>query len=556
LVRRLLSWMLLSALAITAMMLLPHPAAADAREDMLDRGLRNNGPYANSLVHKSREAQGADEKTALLLQAVSVAPDTPSLYFELAAATLPNLGQSAIYVVDGVRAYGRSFWWTQSLKGLLFVSLLFSVFLSASVITLIRLPRELPRLAHDINESKAKILIPLLILPAALLGPVVLVGALLMLSAFYMSTSDKWMSYLVFILIAGVPLLGGITNAFYSASSPEARAIVDVNEGRDNAGALRVLKGAKDFESRFSYATALKREGGAEEAVELFKGIIAEKKDSRALINLGNAYFASGQTEKAKEAYKQALSIEKSVLVLYNLSQVYRDNFEYAQGDKYYEEAQSMDSQAVSNFQDIHGKSYNRTVIDAGLSQHELKNAALLNKRRALPLVGNYNMTALGGVLLLMIFAILDNTMNTRSYRCSKCDSLACDMCSDPRQQQDFMCSECLRAQAGEDTSAKARLARLLEANEEKNRMITRLRVFSVFPPGLAQAYSGRVGKSFVFMILFTFPVAAMVMNPYFTTGLGEGAHGWLWLAAVPLIAIDYMISFITVNRRIDRGWL
>jgi tetratricopeptide (TPR) repeat protein len=536
-------------------MLLASAAGATVREDMLDRGLRNNDPYANSLALKSLEAQDAD-RTSLLTQAISVAPDTPSLYFRLAAATLPNLGQSAIYVVDGVQAYGRSFWWTQSLKGLMLVSLLLSVFISAAIITLIRLPRELPRLVHDINESKAKVLIPLLVLPAAFLGPVVLIGALLMLSGLYMSRSDKWLVYLMLTLIASVPLTGGITDRFYSASSPEVRAIVDVNEGRDNTAALRVLGGGKDFASRFSYATALKREGAAAEAALLFKGIIAENPDPRALINLGNAYFASGRGEKAKKAYKQALDREKSVLVLYNLSQVYRDSFEYAQGDKYYEEAQAMDSQAVSSFQDIHGKSYNRTVIDARLSQDALAGAAFLNKRRALPLAGDYTMTLWGGVVLLVLFAALDAGMKNRSYRCAKCDSLACDKCSDPRQHQDFMCSECLRAQAGEDTSAKARLARLLEANDETARMITRLRVFSVFPPGLAKAYSGRVGKAFIYMMLFMHPVVAMVLNPYFTTGLGGGSHGWLWLAAVPVIVLDYLVSFMTVNRRLDRGWL
>ena len=553
-VRRFLS-RIFPAVALMAMMLVPQIAAADVRDDMLDRGLRNNGPYANSLALKALEVKGA-ERVTLLTRAVAASPDMPSLYFSLAAATLPNLGQSAIYVVEGVKAYGRSFWWSQSLKGLLFISLLLAVFICASIITLIRLPRELPRLAHDINESKSKILIPLLILPAALLGPVVLIGALLMLSGFYMSKSDKWVVYLVFILIAGVPLIGGITDRFYSATSPEARAIVDVNEGRNNTSALRVLRDRKDFVSRFSYATALKREGGASQAVDLFKSIIADNPDTKAMINLGNAHFASGQVEMAKDSYKKALAKEKSVLVLYNLSQVYRDSFEYAQGDKYYEEAQAMDSQAVSSFQKMHGKSYNRIVIDARLSLEELDKAAVLVKRRALPLVGDYNRTALGGLVLLVLFAMLDTAMKNRSYRCAKCDSLACDMCSDPRQQQEFMCSECLRAQAGEDTSAKARLARMLEANDEKTRMITRLRVFSVFPPGLAHAYSGRVGKSFIFMMFFMQPVIAMVMNPYFTTGLGGGTHGWLWLAAVPVIVLDYLISFMTVNRRLDRGWL
>jgi len=547
--------LLLAVAALVATMFATQAAAATKLDEMFDRGLRNNGAYANFLVQQSMEKQGA-ERTRLLEQAISFSPDTPSLYFKLAAATVPNFGQSAIYVVDGVTVYGRSFWWSQSLKGLLLISLLFSVFLSASLITLIRLPGELPRLVHDINENKAKLLIPLLLLPAAALGPVVLLGALLMLVGLYMKQSDKWVVYLLLILTAVVPFASGVADRFYSATSPETRAIVDVNEGRDNTEALRVLRDAKDFAGRFSYATALKREGGAREAVDLFRAIIAETPDHKAMINLGNAYFALGESEKAKEAYKQALGSKTSVLVLYNLSQVYRDSFEYAQGDKYYEEAQSMDSQAVSKFQEIHGKGYNRTVVDARLTPHELEKAAIVKKRMATPFVGDYRKTAIGGVVLLFLFALLDSAIKNRSYRCAKCDSLACDKCSDPRQQHDFLCSECLKAQVGADTSAKARLARLLEANDEKTRMITRLRVFSVFPPGLAQAYSGRVGKAFIFMMFFMHPAVAMYLNPYFTTGLGGGTHGWLWLAALPVMAVDYLISFLTVNRRLDRGWL
>ena len=107
------------------------------------------------------------------------------------------------------------------------------------------------------------------------------------------------------------------------------------------------------------------------------------------------------------------------------------------------------------------------------------------------------------------------------------------------------MCSECLKAQAGEDTSAKARLARMLQANEEKDRIVTRLRVFSVFLPGLAQAYSGRVGKAFVYMLFFVSPAVALMLNPYFSTGLEGGGHIWLWLIAAPLMALVYIVSCI-----------
>lgn len=527
------------------------------RSETLDRGLRSNGAYANALVIKSESAEPA-ERAALLRQAIKHSPDSPTLYFRLAAATMPNLGMAATYLVDGIKVYGHSFWWQMSIKGLLYISALLAVLISAGLIALIRLPKALPRLVHDINESKAKIIIPFLMVPAAFLGPVVLIGALMMLSGLYMKRGDKWVVYLTFILIAAVPFLGKTADSFYSASTPEAMAIVAVNEGRDNVAALQALKGKNGFAREFSYATALKREGRLGEAISMFEALAGKGSDPRVFINLGNAYFAQGNSDAAKEAYKKAMGMDRSVLALYNLSQAYRDSFEYAEGDKYYEEAQAMDRAAISGFQEIHGKSYNRTVIDARLTIGEMGSVALDARLRALPLAGDYMRTFYGGAALFVIFALLDSIVGVRSYRCAKCDALACDMCSDPRQtQSDLLCMDCLKAQgANEDTSAKERVSRMLAANEEKSRVITRLRILSVMPPGLAQAYSGRVGKAFFYMMFFLFPVIVLALNPYFHTGLDGGSHGWLWPVAVPLLALVYLVSIITVNRRLDRGWL
>lgn len=546
-----------AALAAGYMLLSASIAGAVDRGDTLDKGLRNNMPYANALYLKSEQVMGA-EKVKLLEEALVYAPDSPMFHFKLAAAKLPDFGQSATHLVDGMKAYGSSFWWELSAKGLGVVALFVSFLLSMAVIAMVRLPMEMSRLVHDINESKAKIIFLFILIPAAMLGPVVLLGAVMLLTGLYMSKPDKWIVYLMLIFIAGFPVFSQMLDAFYTASSPETRAMVDVNEGRDNSYALKVLKGHDEFALRFSYATALKREGNPLEAIDLFSPLISQTPDSRAYVNLGNAYFAADRNDLAKQAYEKSLNMNKTVLGLYNLSQTYRNSFDYAMGDKYYEEAQSLDRQVLSEFLEIHGKSYNRTVIDARLSSSEIMQAAQKQRRHAFPLiVGDYKQISIAGVALLVLFVLLDSTIKNRSYRCSKCGVIACRRCSDPRQQNDPMCSDCVSSLgADEDTSAKARLARMLSANEEKSRMINRLRLLSIAPPGIAQAYSGRVGKAFIFMMFFMFPLALLVMNPYFTTGLSGGSHSWLWFVALPVIVIDYFISFITANRRLDRGWL
>ena len=48
----------------------------------------------------------------------------------------------------------------------------------------------------------------------------------------------------------------------------------------------------------------------------------------------------------------------------------------------------------------------------------------------------------------------------------------------------------------------------------------------------------------------------AMVLDPLLGTGMGEFSHTWVKAVFIPLVLLIYYLSFITVNRRLDRGWL
>jgi tetratricopeptide (TPR) repeat protein len=532
-------------------------ALALDREEILNQGLRSNLPYAASLMNKADEA-GGEDRMAYLEEAVQMAPNTPAVYFKLAWAHLPNVFASIGSMTAGFKAYWRNFWWSLSLAGLVYMSLLVSLSIALFVLAAMRLPGELPLLVHDINEKKAKVLIPpIMFVGTAFLGlPLFLAGALFVVGI-YAKRSNRAPFYIAALLVVTAPVTLGLASFFLSASAPATQAVVAVNEGRENAYAVEVLRGRKDFSSLFSYATALKRQGHVRDAVLGFRDLLEINPDPRVYTNLGNAYVYAKQANIAKTAYAKALERGKSATTLYNLSQVYRDELNFAEGDKYYEEAFLVSSAKVSRYTAIAGKHPNRLVIDETLTIGELWDYARTSPQVRMNIFALDPLVSAGvGLGLLVFFVIVTRTFRSVSFRCTKCNSVACTLCSDPKQLNQ-MCAACQSAQSvDEDTSARARVARMLAAGNEKGRMVNFVRVLSFLPPGVAQIYSGRMFSGLFFLWAFCFGITVLVLNPLFKTGLMGYSHSWLWLFMVPFLMAVYYVSFIVVNRRLDRGWL
>ncbi len=530
------------------------PASALPRDAALDRGLSNDDAYAFSLKVKSLTA-GPDEAVSMLEEALANAQDSPGFYFTLAVAKLPSMVRSFDLFVEGVKAYNRSFWWRLSLIALLLEAALLSAAIALTVAALLRLPRDLPLITHDINEHKVLLLLPLLIMPLAFLGPLSFVGGVLFLICNYMKRWNKLVAYIALLFIALAPVWTPVVGKIASLTNPAVRAIVDVNEGRDNMLALSTLAGRKDFPSMFSYAIALKREGRGQEAVGLLQGLIKENSSHRLYNNLGNAYVSMDRRDLAKAAYLKAIEQGKSVTTLYNLAQIYRDELDYENGEKYFNQAQAMSEAQVSVYTARTAKHYNRMVFDETLTFREISKAAWLsestNTVRGFP--RGTLIPAGVAVGLLVLLMIMGKIMPTSAFRCKNCGKIACIDCA----ENEKMCMDCqMKLAQDDDASPKARVKRMLQANKQKERQMTIIRLLSFVPPGIAQTYSGRLFAGFLYMWLFGFGLAVLALNPFMSTGLAGNSHSWLWLIMVPMLLLLYYISIITINRRLDRGWL
>jgi tetratricopeptide (TPR) repeat protein len=525
-------------------------------ESVLDRGLKSDEAYSLSLIEKARSAD-RDERLQLLDEAILHAPDMPAVYFRRAAASLPDVFTSVTYLIDGARAYQRNLWWSLSLAGLLYVSLLVSLSVALLAVLVIRLPQEIPLLAHEINESKVKLLLLLLPLLLSPLGPTAVVAGVLVLTGPYLRKTGKAAAYIALLVMLTSPFTHRLANVFFSASNARMKAIVSVAEGKDNTYALKVLGGREDFHSRFSYATALKRAGRYDEAIGIFKDILKENPEPRVYTNLGNSYVGKGLRDLAKEAYENARSGGGGVAPVYNLSQVYRDGLNYEEGDKYYEEAFGLDSGKVSEFSAIASKNPNRLVIDETLTPQELRAMVWEGGRTLLSLSPMDTKVVLAvSIPLFVVFLVLSRKTGNRAFRCSGCSRILCPLCSEGRHWG-TLCPDCYKEQySPDDASPKARVAKMLLSSEQKERMRVRVRVLSFTVPGAAHIYAGKVLSGTLVMWFFLFMVLTMVLNPLFSTGMGGFSHGWLLPLSVILIVVHYVLTLMSVSSKLERGWV
>ncbi|GAB4390575.1 MAG: hypothetical protein Kow0025_23550 [Thermodesulfovibrionales bacterium] len=557
---------LLLAAGLLALLLAAPPALAGEYQEFLDRGLTNDEAASYVLSERAR-ARPLEERAPLLEEAVRRSPDVPAFYFELSAAVLSDdlaaLAKSADYALRGLMAYGRNFWWSMSLAGLLYVSLICSLGLALLVALLLRLPSELPLLSHEAAENRRMLLLPALAVPLSLGGPVFFVAAGLAVVGLFMRRADKALIYAVALILALSPLWLRASDMLFSAPSPEMRAVAAVNGGTGNGYALRVLRGREDFPSAFSYALALKREGRIIEAIAIYKGLAETHPDPRVFTNLGNAYFAVGLADEAKEAYARAGQMRPSVKTFFNMSQVYRDSLDFKAGDKYFMEAARMDRDMVSRAASLATRNPNRFVLDETLPVAELWKYAYDNRRRgASPFTVAPALASALAVALMAIFYLFDSGRlagrggRRKASRCSRCGKIVCPGCT-PAARWGEMCPECFKSLVRlVDVDPRDKVARLLAVHERRSRKRSAIKALSFAPPGLAQVYAGRLLGGVLYLWLFLFMLMALVLNPMFSTGLAGRGHSWLAPVLALGMAVLYSASHLSVSRRLKKGWL
>ena len=552
----------ITSLVMLCMILLPGLSLAeDFYESQLNNGIRNSDVYSYLLL---QEAQGNRAQSIdLLNKAYKHSPDLPAVYFELAKAkfsfSASGILASVDFVVAGIDAYSRNFWWAFSLAGGTFFSLVVSFILTMLVIAVIRLISDLPLISHEVGESKQDIIPLLALFFISLISPLLFLAGIMILLGLYMSRMDKAVVYLFLVFLLLSPLLFRTASLFLNVSSSGTmKAIVTVNESRGNAYALSSLKDSDNPAALFSYALALKRTGLYEDALAAYNRLVTIRPDAQVYVNLGNTYVGKNNVEEAIKKYLAAVSIRPLASAYYNLSRVSRELFEFEKGDEYYKKAIEIDRYAVSGYQAIYDRNPNRLVVDETLTFPSLWKIAKENRGEpsafglvSLPVWVN----SLAALLLIFAFYYLNSRSRDKAYRCKRCNSIFCPRC-EKHIMWGQMCPQCYRSLIKlDETEVKERVSRLLSIYEHQNSRRRIMKVLAFVLPGSSQIFAGKILYGFLFLWPFlfclTFPVATMAL----TSG-SMISHWALSSAALFLAFVLYIFSNMFTRQRITKGWL
>lgn len=527
-------------------------------ESRLDKGLFNTEPYSYLLIEMAHRER--DRSKELLTLAKRYSPDLPPVYFELAGDSLSPSAKGVFqwldYVRQGITAYGRNFWWQFTIAGLLYASLVLSFLFSLLLILIIRLPAEAGLIFHDGTEDWKRLTLLGVPIILSFLGPIGFLSGMIFLAGLYFKKENKVVAYVSLLFFLASPALLSVGEKFFSAPSPDLRALVAVNEGKDNTYALTAYKGKADFVSRFSYALALKREGRYQEAIEVYKGLTDRnyRADPRVYINLGNAYYASGDAGTAKEFYQKSLEIYALPAAFYDLSQIHRAMLDFAKGDEYFLEAAKLDPRAVTRFTSAAGLTPNRFVVDETLPTSSLWKFAMTGGG---DIPGTYRiLTAVTALLAIAGFYLIDRKMRHRAHRCKRCGSVFCGKCSRVLTWGD-MCPRCYRSLIKiDEVDSRERVSGLLSIYQSQTMRRRIARVISYLIPGGGQIYSGRILAGLLFLWPFLFALMFLVLNAFHLAVIFPFSHSGLAPLAILFAVIIYTVSVLDLRRRINRGWL
>lgn len=534
----------------------------DLQETRLNSGLRSTEAYSYLLIEKARENR--PESAQLLKEALKESPDLPAVYFELAKTSFSlsssGIFESVDYIIEGLSAYSRNFWWAFTLAGSLFFSLIFSLVAAIVIIIAIRFFGDIRLFAHDIAETKHPLFMPAMLVILSFMSPLLFLAGMLILIGIYMKKPDRTTVYLFLVFLVFSPLLFKATSLYVQVlSSPAMKAIVGVNESKENKYALTALKSRDDYASLFSYALALKREGRYDEAVEVYQKLLQRRADPKIYVNLGNCYVGLENMDEAINHYLKATEIKPLSSAYYNLSQISRELLDYTKGNEYFKRALEINRDAVSDYRVIYSRNPNRIVVDETLSFGELWALAMENAGNA-STFGTSVLPAFfisgSALMLIILYSLLNRRMKIKAYRCKRCSVILCPRC-EKRLTWGQMCPACYASIVKlDELEAKERIAKLLSVYEHQKKRRNIMKIFSFLMPGVSQIYAGKIVLGLLFLWPFLFFLFLPFTNTIFSGGGLFFAHRLFTWAAVFFAGLIYIISNILTRKRIAKGWL
>lgn len=547
-------------MALCLIVLIPNLSADELHDEILNKGLRNNIYLSYQLIEKAHDEP--DKARTYADEAVLYSPDLPAGYFHLAWITMTESPKGFLeglnYLIQGFSAYKRNFWWTFTLSGVLYMSILITIVPTVFLIILVRLPLDLPLINHEIREDGKHLVIFILVFFLSIMGPLFFLAAMLLLVSFYFQKGNIIFTYTIFGLLILLPLLLKPVEIFFSAAlSPEVKAIVAVNQGNDNSYALNILPGKEDRDELFTLGLAQKRDGKIDEAIATYDKILGKYPDDpRVLNNLANCYAILGKYAEAKAINEKALKSKPMASVYYNLSQISRELLLFDEGDRYFDEARKIDPDAVAEYRSVASMKPNRSYVDLTLNNGEIWKYAFGKRGRhpdTLTIIPLW-LTPIVGIMVFSSLFIFSRMKRNKAYSCKRCGVIICHKC-ERSLKWGSMCHDCFTALVSLEKDPRDRIAKIMTVYDKKRSKRSVIMLLSFLFPGLHLVYARKIVKGAVLLFLFLLPPVVYIVSGLNDFPIYPFSQSWLFFILVPLMPFIYIMNII-LTRRYLKKWV
>ncbi|MEE9523261.1 MAG: tetratricopeptide repeat protein [Thermodesulfovibrionales bacterium] len=535
-------------------------ATVDPIELRLSKGLTNSEFYSYHLIDMAHS--DPSNVIQLLEEALRFSPDLPAAYFHLAWVTFTKspakLLESMDYFFEGINAYSRNFWWSFNLTGVVTIGMILAFVFAMTVIVFVRLFVDMPLINHEIKEDNKIFFLFVLVFFISAMGPLYFIAAVMMVISFHFKKSDMIVSYVFFGALIFLPVFLKPVDIFLAAEmSPSLRAVVSVNEGKDNKYAIDILQGTENRQEMFSLALALKREGNVNEAIQIYNALL-ERYPNKATVynNLGNCYAILGRLENAIAMYKKAVNIKPLVSTYYNLSQISRELLNFDEGDRYFDEARKVDSDAVARFRENTSRTPNIYYKDEVLSKADFWSLAITRSKGSffrgtfVPLW----LTPVVGLMVAITFFGLSRVRRNKAYSCKRCGSIICPRCERSLKWGD-MCHDCFTSLVTLEKDPRDRIAKLMAVQEKKTSRKNILFLLTLLMPGSNLIYAGKVLKGAILTFLFAAPLMLFAVSLFYRISIYPYTHSWLIFIVINITVAFYILNIIA-TRRLLKKWV